>query len=953
MNMKYTYLVFVFFTLIISGCQHPEIDISPNNDKAEFIVKLDIPGTVQAKTKAVTISGEMIDNLYVLVFDKNGVYQSRHEGNYVSGTVSSANYRFADIPVTKGGERLFFHFIANYDWSSFSDANHLGKSEAEVINQLTVSSGMVAYWQRIGLPDGLAGNKNTTISLTEDVRLLRNIAKVSVINLTNEQGAGNYLTDVSFGIGCYIDRGTVAPYSTKEYEFKAGAVTEALDGNLIHLTDESELIQAQNGLSGGVSQIKNIYERKNSKARNQTYIIIKGYFQNTPTINNTSVPSYYKVDIVDSYAANQLLDIERNHHYVVKINDVAMAGYPTFKEAVDNPASNNVNAAMQVAEYTSVSDGIYVLEIEKAVYSFVESNQEFQIKYSYYDVATRTRDNSSVNITLEQDPLNPVIIPSSFSYADGVISAKTAIVPANRDIYQATITLSANNYLSRKITVRFRKPMDFVNVSVTPSNGSIPSECYVAEMVGQSVTITFAFPSDISPSVFPLPVYIYSQKLSPDPTKMGIDALSIDPLPNNTYRYVYMAPYKGNENSAPVSHTIYLTTSTPLTNENVSLKADYFNPSIIRVKSKNIPALDNVLFTPVIKREGEPVTLSFSIPEVPDKTLPYKIRIHTDYLAFDPTASDNTGLDCVWDDVLGVYVYKTNTAGAQKIKFKTNRGDSDEYVRIDGDRFASTTVRRSILSGEFKDVSVSIANSVIGSPVNINFSFDEVGKIYVENGIDVRFITKYLTPASGSGIVSTGNQNEYKMEIIPGSDTYQAQFALNSSLPIGYAELINITGTDMKNTSVNLNIPGKYVFGSDITGYANRPVLTNGFFVPLSFSSLGAGLSFYLHFSIPEATLVNGAPVSATNPLFVLLECTKTVLISNDSYGIDMQYPSGLMQPATAIWFKITRTGSKYVKLSNDRANDTETAMTLKSVSDMSGTTDNGIFELAAGFQDK
>lgn len=58
----------------------------------------------------------------------------------------------------------------------------------------------------------------------------------------------------------------------------------------------------------------------------------------------------------------------------MQINDVAMEGYSTLQEAVDNPASNNINAAVLVAEYTTISDGTHVLQIEKAAYLFVNSN---------------------------------------------------------------------------------------------------------------------------------------------------------------------------------------------------------------------------------------------------------------------------------------------------------------------------------------------------------------------------------------------------------------------------------------------------------------------------------------------------------------------------------------------------------------------------------------------------
>lgn len=945
--MKNNILLVILSALVLFGCQTFDTDASFGSDRSELMVHLDIPAPVVAKTRA-GITDEL-SSLYVLVFDKNGLYLSKHNGELVSSTTTTANYKFGSIPTTKEDELLILHFVANYDWASFSDAGNVGKSEAEVMNTLTVMGGTVAYWQRIELPNGLVGAKNSTITLTDDVSLLRNIAKITVTNLTNEPVENKYLTDVSFAVGGYLDRGTVAPYSTSQYGFIKGAITEALDGHTVPITDESEFVAAQNGSTGSQSVAKNIYERKNSTARDQTYVILKGYYQKTPTPSNNTRMSYYKIDLVDSYAAKELLDIERNYHYIIQVNNVAMEGYSTLQEAIDNPASNNINAAIQVAEYTSVSDGTYVLQVEKTTFSFVKPGQDFQINYSYYDVLTGTVDNSKVIVTLEQDAAMKVIADGSFiDTRNGIISARTAAIPVNNDIYQATFIVSAiNSNLSRRVTVRLRKPMNFVNVSSTPNNGT--TDCVVANMVGQPVTITFAFPPDISPTVFPLPVYVYSKKLSPDPTKMGVDALSIDPLPNNTFRYVYMAPYKGNDaNDVPYTHTIYLVSSTTSSNEDVILTSDYFNDVTINLRSASIPALSNVSFNPdpVLNLKDEPVQLTFDIPEVADNTQPYHIRIHTDYLTY---VSTPTGLDCIWDEDLGVYTYTTNTTGSQRISFKTKQPESSEYVRIDGDRFAAITVRRTTLLGEFKDVSVDVAGKTAGSAVNITLSFDAVGTHYIAGGGDIYFKTQYLTPAVGSGIVATGATNEYKMSV-SSAGVKTARFTLNKDLLVGEVETIKISSANFKDYFAQNITPGKFSFGSNVPGYENRPVLTvEDTNTPISLSEVAYWETFNLRFSIPPSTRVNGAVLSESNPLYVCFESTNDLYLR--SYiGISSSTPT-TYQNARRIWFKITSAGDKVVAFDANRAND-NSVLTLMSVK--SGeTTSDGVFETISGFQDK
>lgn len=58
--------------------------------------------------------------------------------------------------------------------------------------------------------------------------------------------------------------------------------------------------------------------------------------------------------------------------------------------------------------------------------------------------STGTVDNSKVTVTLEQDAAMKVIADGSFTDTqNGVISARTAAIPVNNDIYQATFIVAA------------------------------------------------------------------------------------------------------------------------------------------------------------------------------------------------------------------------------------------------------------------------------------------------------------------------------------------------------------------------------------------------------------------------------------------------------------------------------------------------------------------------------
>lgn len=76
--MKNSIIIFIFSALILSGCQQFDTDTSFNDSYAQLVVSLDIPAPSVAKTRA-NITDELT-SLYVLVFDKNGLYLSKYKG---------------------------------------------------------------------------------------------------------------------------------------------------------------------------------------------------------------------------------------------------------------------------------------------------------------------------------------------------------------------------------------------------------------------------------------------------------------------------------------------------------------------------------------------------------------------------------------------------------------------------------------------------------------------------------------------------------------------------------------------------------------------------------------------------------------------------------------------------------------------------------------------------------
>lgn len=668
-------IIISLLSILFFSCQRDDNMLTPPDKGADKLsVNVDIKSNIIVESKAnIPITTQDIQTLYLLVFSQDGYFISKHQGL----ANSTSNYTFNDITLSGVNNRIL-HFVANYDWSTFADNNYINKHENEVINTLTTGDGNQTFWQRVVVTGGFNTPSGGTYVLPETVHLLRNMAKVTVVNNTSNSSQQYYITDLTYAMGDYYSKGSVAPFNTTTELFDINSITEAYNGT------EQTILEANFNINP-----KLIYERQNSIARKSTYIIIKAKYRKVGTTTNPAF-SYYKIDIANQ-DDDKLLDLKRNYHYIININKVLKDGYSTLQDAMQNAASNNINASVAVSEYTSISNGSDVLQVEKSSFTYIKQNTPFSISYSYTNGLTGTVDNSGVSITLEQDQLNPVV-NGNISYttgSNGTITGTTATVNLGNNINQATITI-AKGELKRKIILRLRTPMVLKDAAFfTPIGGN------VANLVAQPCIITFKLPTDIPITDYPIPIYIYTKKLSPDPIIPNSSLLSVDTSPSADFRYVYMAPYLGfDSNNQPIPHYIQFVTNNTSSNETVSLGSDLFATSAINLNTiTSLSQINNLSFTPNPAPQvgGTLITVRFTIPNVSYTTAPYSIRIFTSKLEYVSTTS---GVSCVWDNNINAYIYTTNSIGVQTLTFKTKNSNNTEVIRVGGDKFAYITGSR-------------------------------------------------------------------------------------------------------------------------------------------------------------------------------------------------------------------------------------------------------------------
>lgn len=574
-------------TMLAAGCERERYGKAPRSGGGELAAVFNIPEPRTATRAPLT--AEMVESMWVMVFNENGNYVSRHKGETVAG--DPARYVFRNVPVSPPGVSRTLHFVGNFDWTGFNDGALGGMSENEVVSSMNVTGGRIAYWQRVYVVNGIDGPPGEQMALDGTVHLLRNVAEVTLVNNTAGAENGMSLTDVQFAVDDYMNRGSVAPFNSQKGAFGTGDpsvdtpaadfITEARGGNTVGISegDFADILQ-----SDGVSPTPiEIYERKNSMAENQTCIIVKGKFQDGVVPNN-DVWSYYKIDICDP-EATALLDIQRNYRYKIDLNLVSNKGYATLTEAVQNAAVNNINASVTVSEYTAVSDGRNVLRIENSQFIYVRTGQNFEIRYSYIEMdgSTAATNNTDVKIDLvETDPDRPVVVNGTFGYdytsnqwtggrMGAVIRGTTSTLPTGFDIYRAAVHISKGS-LSRVIQLQLRQAMNFSETGTTPADGRVQND------IGQPVSIRFKMPVDISPALFPIPVYITTKRFSPDVEQ---NRLSVD-VSDGDFRYVYYAPYLVDGGGQPMFHTIYFVSNSPNTQESVTIASDMFNTTNIQ-----------------------------------------------------------------------------------------------------------------------------------------------------------------------------------------------------------------------------------------------------------------------------------------------------------------------------------------------------------------------------------
>lgn len=651
-------ILLIFFC----SCTHDYLDQRLPDREGDVDVRftVELPEALPVGTRA--INENLLTGLQVLVFDEN----ARFIGRY-SATLNANNYT---VTLPQSTKKRILHFIANYDWSTFSDAAYLNKDEGELIAPLQ-STGLV-FWQRTVLNSGIYSGVLTG----QAVPLVRNMAKFT---LENQLLSG--LTNVKFALFNTASAGSVAPFNTATRTFDP-VVTEPAGVTFT---------------SAGTMDVADVYvfERRNSTVTTDpTYVIVQGTY--------AGATCYYKIDIIDD--TKSMYDIQRNVWFKIVIQSVGMAGYSTLEAAKSSPASNNITASVLLQSYPTISDGSYVLSVNKTVISFTSNGQTLNANATYKTVAGVSQ-NSSIVVTLVQDPANPLVNGAvSYDPATGNLTAAINNVPANGVARTATIRVEAGS-LSRTIRLLLHAPFTFTNISVTPA--------VVPNTMETPVTLKFTVPAEAE-YMLPFNCYITSAYLVPV-------SANIEVVPGNgLYRYKWKVTATGEQ-------TVSFKTNTTNASETIFVDADLFQRGQVAYTNTNgVYRFSNVVLTPdpVDFGTGKAVSLKFTVPTVG------VYRIYTSNL--------NPLVGAV---VAGIYTYTVTTPGEQTINFTTNKQNVGETIRLTGTNYLDYTIA-------LKNQLVKISGTLTYGTISGSGSAISGGTVTVSVGTKVVGI--FVTSSSGT-----------------------------------------------------------------------------------------------------------------------------------------------------------------------------------------------------------
>lgn len=570
--------VWMIMAVLMFSCEHEE-GIGPsftNAASGDYITvdfTIDQSDFTEVDSRSVDPDGQDISNLALFCFNSYGLYMSIADQVTLQEKVSDG------VHLTKGKytaripkETSIIHFLANQNPELYNKSEFFNKTEAYVLAEMEGASGMMIYWNRFE-KTGEGDIKEQLSALTEGIKLVRNQAKVTVE--VDEAFKESFILSgfVVTGIHAF---GTVAPYC-KDHGFVVHNIEDE-SHNIVTLpknrTMMSDITDINTKPEDYIFEHENTYE-------NPVSVIVKGKHA------GESQDSYYRAMLIN-HDTGDLYPVIRNHHYKVKIVGNLSYGKPTFEEALNGPATNNVWVSVD-SWVKEVTDNQYVLALEETSKVFDAKDLPVGGTYMFRYTLKKAAGNTDTD---------PITAPEVMWQNGNNVANQDVNHQFDTSTGKGTIeiTLAKNDgnipELTGSLIVRKGRLYRTIDISMISTQKFTPSwidsQVY-GGLTGQNVTLMFTIPETCPKSLFPFSVLISANEL--DVRRSSGMQLPIlkdgDPgFFGNTdaiYKYEYVV-------KEPGTHRVFLHTMLEHTDddkENVTLEARYFESITKTVSFKN------------------------------------------------------------------------------------------------------------------------------------------------------------------------------------------------------------------------------------------------------------------------------------------------------------------------------------------------------------------------------
>ena len=550
--MKKAFTIFpVLLALLAVSCVREEPlamdEFEKEGATVPVVLSLQNPVVLRAGTRA-ELGMEMdvdpaISSIHVAIFgtdrylkDYVSAFPCDSLGNPLSGGFASQNAKsaffLARLPISSK-ERVL-HIIANGPSSLPFNAY-----ENDIMQNMKVTDGNGAYWQRIILPKGIkikevdgVGEQtpdgeyiptDATVAALRGLTLIRNFASITVT-----ENAANFEI-VSYTL-CNMPRsGAVAMYSSNHDDWVPGYTDPGLtlnqhvysyedpDDNIVKTypgfptapeidTNIPTTVDAFNapGVSVAAGDPIYVYERAVT-TENPPFILMAARYVTSGTPTAATPVRYYRLDLA---LESGYFPIYRNFQYTINISGVSVEGYENIADATGHNSGSNFSVSLDTRTLPDISNGIVRLYVEQPNFDWVYNadNQRFWFKFLLNNASSGNL-NGYVTVTeKEGNAIKTLTVDSSDGANDQRYVNYTLNEPNGTSTLASTLQLvgtytdGPDTYrLVRMVTVRVFNAKE-IHPSLSPAT--------VADEPQQLTTLNIPLPWDLQASMFPMEILI-------------------------------------------------------------------------------------------------------------------------------------------------------------------------------------------------------------------------------------------------------------------------------------------------------------------------------------------------------------------------------------------------------------------------------------------------------------